>query len=123
MRLSYLAESNLFSLIPQALLIRNINLLFRQIFYPFKANYASILYIFLKVVANLPPSDPVQMSWGIVERVRDKAFVTPSIDEILGNLGESVKTTPNRWPFVEMDKDFSVAGWRCFVLLVSSELL
>lgn len=66
-----------------------------------------------QVVDNLPPSDPVQvsshhkfsqhvgtcerfkfygkvcqfqMSWGIVERVRDKNYVTPSIDDILAGL-------------------------------------
>ena len=50
------------------------------------------------------------MSWGIVERVRDKNYVAPSIDEILAGIPEVQKSTKSVWPFVE-ENDQHILDW------------
>jgi hypothetical protein len=50
------------------------------------------------------------MSWGIVERVRDKNYVVPSIDNILAGLPDVGKSSKSVWPFVE-DNDKALSEW------------
>lgn len=56
------------------------------------------------------------MSWGIVERVRDKTYVAPSLDDIVRDLTDSVKVTTNKWPFVEMDEEVDIPGLEYFLI-------
>ena len=52
------------------------------------------------------------MSWGIVERVRDKSYVVPPIDEILAGLPEIGKSfSKTVWPFVD-DNDKALSQWQ-----------
>ena len=49
---------------------------------------------------GLPPSDPVTMSWGTVEQIKDKAAPTPSIDAILDMvLLDLHRSDPKEWPY------------------------
>ena len=46
-----------------------------------------------QVVQGLPPSDPVLMSWGTIEKIRDKSYETPSIDDVLSDIASYRKTS------------------------------
>ena len=50
---------------------------------------------------GLPPSDPVTMSWGTVEQIKDKAAPTPSIDAILDMVPSYHlhRSDPKDWPY------------------------
>jgi hypothetical protein len=50
------------------------------------------------------------MSWGIVERVRDKSAAVPPIDEILAGIPDSGKLSTTVWPFVDDEQD-PAADW------------
>ena len=50
------------------------------------------------------------MSWGIIERVRDKAYVVPPIDEILAGIPDCAKVSKAEWPFVE-ENEQHVSDW------------
>ena len=70
--------------------------------------------LYFQVVQGLPPSDPVAMSWGTIERIRDKNYEAPSIDEILSNISSYRKgILPNRggkpWPYT--DDGIDVDEW------------
>ena len=52
------------------------------------------------VAKNLPPSEPVLLSWGIIEQVRDKSYNVGSIDCILEELHQTNQAI-TKWPFMD----------------------
>ena len=69
-----------------------------------------------QVVQGLPPSDPVTMSWGTIEKIRDKTYGTPPIDNILFEITRYSKSLEHQnsfstgsrqkskvWPFIKED--------------------
>ena len=69
-----------------------------------------------QVVQGLPPSDPVTMSWGTIEKIRDKTYETPPIDDILFEITRYSKPSASQklvcrgsqsnskvWPFIKDD--------------------
>ena len=53
-----------------------------------------------KVVEGLPPSDPIAMSWGIIEQVREKCDLVPSIDEVIRQVPSFADSSKSTWPFI-----------------------
>ena len=60
-----------------------------------------------KVVESLPPSDPIAMSWGIIEQVRERGDHVPPIDEIVRQVpsfapdsDSGSSSSKSAWPFV-----------------------
>ena len=58
-----------------------------------------------KVDEKLPASEPFLLSWGIIEQLRDKKYVTPTIDEAIEDINKiqnsgSNDKSKNTWPFV-----------------------
>ena len=71
-----------------------------------------------QVVPGLPPSDPVTMSWGTIEKIRDKSYDTPPIDDILCHISRYAKSTGTEertlditkessklWPYINVEVD------------------
>ena len=56
--------------------------------------------IAFKVVEGLPPSDPIPMSWGIIEQVREKSDQVPSIDDVIRQVPSFADSSKSRWPFI-----------------------
>ncbi len=56
----------------------------------------------LKVADDLPASDPIGMSWGIIEQVRDQADLgDPSLDEIIARIPKfGLLNLETSWPFL-----------------------
>ena len=79
--------------------------------------------LLFQVVPGLPPSDPVTMSWGTIEKIRNKTYETPSIDEVLSEITKYAKSATLQgrytvidskpfskiWPY--LNEDFSNIEW------------
>lgn len=52
-----------------------------------------------KVDDNLPPSEPFLLSWGVIEQLRDKQYVAPSIDDIREEINKMNQS--KKWPFID----------------------
>jgi vacuolar protein sorting-associated protein 13B len=71
--------------------------------------------IAFQVVDNLPPSDPIAMSWGIIEQVREREESTPAktIDDLvreISSYGEE-ESANSRWPYIATANAANVASW------------
>ena len=53
-----------------------------------------------KVAEGLPPSDPIPMSWGIIEQVREKSDRIPSIDDVIRQVPSFADSSNSAWPFI-----------------------
>ena len=54
-----------------------------------------------QVVEDVPPSDPVGMSWGTIEQVRDREYDPPPIDKVLSDVEKFKDGCGDKpWPFV-----------------------
>ena len=53
------------------------------------------------VSKDLPPSEPVMLSWGIIEQVRNKNYHCQSIDTILKELHDTNQPSNAKWPFMD----------------------
>lgn len=53
-----------------------------------------------KVAEGLPPSDPIPMSWGIIEQVREKSDQIPSIDDVIRQVPSFADSSKSAWPFI-----------------------
>lgn len=65
-------------------------------------------HVAFKVVDDLPPSEPVSMSWGIIEQVRGKEEAKMTIDEVVRAVpgyGTWEQQEDRRWPFLDSEED------------------
>ena len=65
-----------------------------------------------KVVEGLPPSDPIAMSWGIIEQVREKCDPVSSIDDIIRRVPSfAADSSKSTWPFIASRQPQPVDSW------------
>ncbi len=68
-----------------------------------------------KVADDLPTSEPIQMSWGLIERVREEQPVEMScqIDQIVSDLPKlGLLSLETRWPFVDLSPLPPLTSWQ-----------